>query len=135
MWPLASFLADTVLQSSLTATGQLPCLAVALWVVAAGQLPYSTLLGCGRWPTSSLPVLLRPLASFLAVTVFFVANGQLPQCQCSLCGRPLLSFSFSFFFEHNHTLSGKKTVTEIQVVTTFQVQIIGCRSKAILSCT
>ena len=37
-----------------------------------------------------------------------------------------------FFFKHNHTPSGKKTVTGMQVVTTSQVQIIGCRSKAIL---
>ena len=36
------------------------------------------------------------------------------------------------FFKHNHTPSGKKTVTGMQVVTTSQVQIIGCRSKAIL---
>ena len=36
------------------------------------------------------------------------------------------------FFKHNHTPSGKKTVTGIQVVTTSQVQIISCRSKAIL---
>ena len=86
MWQLASFLADTVQQFSLTAAGQLPCLAVALWVVAAGQLPSCTLLGCGRWPASSLPILLWPLASFLIVTVPFVATGQLPHCQCSLWG-------------------------------------------------
>ena len=40
--------------------------------------------------------------------------------------------SFFFFFEHNNTPSGKKTVTGMQVVTTSQVQIIRCRSKAIL---
>ena len=87
MWPLASFLADTVQQFSLTAAGQLPCLAVALWVVAAGRLPSRTLLGCGHWPASPLPVLLWPLASFLIVTVPFAAAGQLPHCQCSLCDR------------------------------------------------
>ena len=41
-------------------------------------------------------------------------------------------FFFFLFFEHNHTPSGKKTVTGMPVVTTSQVQIIGCRSKAIL---
>ena len=35
-----------------------------------------------------------------------------------------------FIYEHNHTPSGKKTVTRMQVVTTSQVQIIGCKSKA-----
>ena len=41
-------------------------------------------------------------------------------------------FFFLFLFDHNHTLSGKKTVTGMQVVTTSQVQIIECRSKVIL---
>ena len=72
LWLLASFLADTVQQSSLMAAGQLPC---------------RTLLGCGHWPASSLPVLLWPLTSFIIVTVPFAAAGQLPHCQCSLCGR------------------------------------------------
>ena len=46
--------------------------------------------------------------------------------------------SHSFFvclFKHNHTPRGKKTMTGMQVVTTSKVQIAGCRSKAILSCT
>ena len=41
-------------------------------------------------------------------------------------------FGVVFSFEHNHTPSRKKTVTGMQVVTTSQVQIMGCRSKAIL---
>ena len=41
-------------------------------------------------------------------------------------------FFFFVIFDHNHTPSGKKTVTGMQVVTTSQVQIIRCRSKAIL---
>ena len=49
-----------------------------------------------------------------------------------------VSFFFFFFFcfvfyKHNHTPNGKKMVTGMQVVTTSQVQIIGCRSKAIFS--
>ena len=34
-------------------------------------------------------------------------------------------------FKPNHTPSGKKTVTAVQVVTAFQVQSIGCRWLAI----
>ena len=55
--------------------------------------------------------------------------------QITFCGLFLLFlFVFCyFFFKHNHIPSGKKTtVTGMQVVTTSQVQIIGCRSKAIL---
>ena len=45
----------------------------------------------------------------------------------------IIYFLLFLLFEHNHTPSGKKTVTGImQVVTTSQVQIIGCKSKAIL---
>ena len=85
MWPLASFLADTVQQFGLTAAGQLPCLAVALWAVAAGPLLHCPFF-YGRWPASSLSLFhLRPLASFLIVTVPFAAAGQLPHCQCSIC--------------------------------------------------
>ena len=45
----------------------------------------------------------------------------------------LLSFLFSFFFsfEPNRTPNKKKTVTGVQVVTTSQVQSIGCRWQAI----
>ena len=39
-----------------------------------------------------------------------------------------------FFFEHNCTPSGKKMVTGVQVITASQVQSIGCRWQAILSC-
>ena len=46
--------------------------------------------------------------------------------------RLALSIMSIFIFKHNHTPSGKKPVTGMQVVTTSQVQIIGCRSKAIL---
>ena len=35
------------------------------------------------------------------------------------------------FFEHNHTPSGKKMVTRVQVITASQVQSIGCRWQAI----
>ena len=50
----------------------------------------------------------------------------------SLLPPPPFFFLFHFLFEHNHTPSGKKTVTGMHVVTTSQVQIIRCRSKAIL---
>jgi len=43
---------------------------------------------------------------------------------------------FFFFFlliEHNHTLSGKKTGTGEQVITTSRVQSIGCRWQPISS--
>ena len=36
--------------------------------------------------------------------------------------------------EHYRTPSGKKMVTRVQVVTATQVQTIGCRLQAILSC-
>ena len=36
-----------------------------------------------------------------------------------------------FLFEHNHTPSGKKTVTGMQVITASQVKSIGCRWQAL----
>ena len=42
---------------------------------------------------------------------------------------------FSFLNEHNHTPSGKKTVTRVPVIDNYiQVQSIGCRWQAISSC-
>ena len=49
----------------------------------------------------------------------------------------LLSVSFSlfvlfcFFEHHNHTPSGKKSVTGVQVITASQAQSIGCRWQAL----
>ena len=40
----------------------------------------------------------------------------------SFCLR--VEYHFKIFFEHNHTPSGKKTVTGVQVVTASQVQSI-----------
>ena len=36
-----------------------------------------------------------------------------------------------YFFEHNHTPSGKKTVIGVQVTTASQVQSIGCKWQTI----
>ena len=49
----------------------------------------------------------------------------------------LLTTLFTYFvliFEHNRTpISGKKTVTGVQVLAASQVQSIGCRWQAVLS--
>ena len=46
--------------------------------------------------------------------------------------RPIADYVFFFkFFEHNHTPSGKKMVTRVQVITASQVQTIGCRWQAL----
>ena len=51
-----------------------------------------------------------------------------------LCGLYYLCGVLCYFFnEHNHTPSGKKMVTGVQVVTAYQVQFIGCRWQAISS--
>ena len=42
--------------------------------------------------------------------------------------------NFFFYFKHNRTLNRKKTVTGVQVMTTSQVQTIGCNWQAISSC-
>ena len=44
-------------------------------------------------------------------------------------------FYYFSFSEHNHTPSGKKTMTGVQKVTAFQVQSSGCRWQAISSIT
>jgi len=53
-------------------------------------------------------------------------------CKLVNCKPPYL---IHICFEHNHTPSGKKMVTGVQVITASQVQSIGCRWKAILSHT
>ena len=48
---------------------------------------------------------------------------------------PMRFFFYFSFSEHNHTPSGKKTMTGVQKVTAFQVQSSGCRWQAISSIT
>ena len=70
--------------------------------------------------------------------VWSIFEGSIPTCAWLFSFQKLLLYFYwvvtvFFFFEHNRTLSGKEMMTGVQVVTTSQVQSIGCRWQAILS--
>ena len=72
----------------LTAAGQLPCLAVAPWVVAAGQLPHPLV---APWV-----VAVGQLSHSLVALSWVETAGQLPVLQLYLGLRPLASFPIPF---------------------------------------